>query len=255
MAARETNMGRWSGSSGGSGQDGLSQVPVRHRAQGALNEVLMSSAEEQQLSESGPLPDPVLTPRLADALGLAIQLHALQRRKGTSIPYLSHLLAVSAVVLEHGGTEDQAIAGLLHDAAEDGPDNVPGLDGEMILAAIAERFGNDVADIVRACSDTTVHPKPPWRERKEQYLAHLEAAIIDVVVVSAADKLHNLSAIGADFREIGENVFERFNADAASVRWYYAELVRIFTDRLDETRPRLVSELQRALDAIQPKES
>lgn len=202
---------------------------------------------------SRPLPDPVLSPRLADALGLAIQLHAVQPRKGTTISYVSHLLAVSAVVLEHGGTEDQAIAGLLHDAAEDGPDNVPGLDGETILATIADRFGSEVADIVRACSDTTVHPKPPWRERKERYLAHLAETDLDVVLVSAADKLHNLSAIGADFREIGEDVFDRFNADATGVRWYYAELIRVFTDRLGDTRPRLVAELRRALGAMQPE--
>lgn len=198
------------------------------------------------------LPEPVLTQRLAEALSLAIELHAVQRRKGGTIPYVSHLLAVAAIVLEHGGSETQAIAGLLHDAAEDGPENVPGLDGEQILAAIADRFGSEVADIVRACSDTTEHPKPPWRERKERYLEHLRTAPDEVVLVSAADKLHNLSAIGADYRALGEAMFDRFNADGEGVRWYYGALVEVFETRFGDSSPQLVRELRRGLEAIEP---
>lgn len=196
------------------------------------------------------LPEPVLSPRLADAVGYALQLHARQPRKGGTIPYLSHLLATSAFVLEHGGTEDQAIAALLHDAAEDGPENVPGLTAEQVLTSIAERFGPEVADIVRACSDTVEHPKPEWEIRKHRYLDHLRTASDDMLLVSASDKLHNLLTIGADYREHGEVVFERFDADADRVRWYYVSLVEVFSDRLGPTHPRLVAELERGLDAI-----
>lgn len=192
-------------------------------------------------------PEPVLTGRLADALGFAVDVHAGQSRKGGTIPYVSHLLAVAAIVLEHGGSEDQAIAGLLHDAAEDGPDNGIGMSGEEILAAIAERFGDDVARIVLACSDTTEHPKPPWHDRKQRYLAHLHEADADVVLVSAADKLHNLRSINADRRALGDAMFGRFKAGRDDVRWYYRSLIDVFAERLGEATPALVDLLRREL--------
>ncbi|MBS0561028.1 MAG: HD domain-containing protein, partial [Proteobacteria bacterium] len=143
-----------------------------------------------------------ITPRFAEAVAVAAELHDGQRRKGTAIPYLAHLLAVSAIVLEYGGDEDQAIAGLLHDVIEDC--------GAEHEAAIRTRFGDRVASIVRGCTDADIQPKPPWQERKEAYLAHLGEAAVDVLLVSAADKLHNSRAIVSDVRAHGEVVFDRF---------------------------------------------
>src|SRR5436309_13050206 len=143
--------------------------------------------------------------RFADALAYAADVHRDQVRKSTAIPYVAHLLAVAARVLEDGGREGEAIAALLHDAPED-------QGGEARLADIRDRFGDRVADIVEACSDTFESPKPPWRGRKEAYLAHLRdpATAIDVLRVSAADKLNNATAILRDLRQLGPRVWERF---------------------------------------------
>ena len=155
-----------------------------------------------------------LTPRFDDAVAEARRLHGGQRRKGTGIPYVAHLLSVSAIVLEDGGSEDEAIAGLLHDVIEDVP--VEGTE-----EFIREHFGDRVADIVRACSDSTTFPKPPWRERKEDYLGHLESASPEVLRVSLADKLHNARAILYDLRTIGDAVWARFTAASpADQLWY-----------------------------------
>ena len=158
--------------------------------------------------------------RLAEAAGLAFALHAEQRRKGTDIPYLAHLLGVAGIVLEHGGDEEQAIAGLLHDAIED-----CGIEQE---AVIRDRFGPRVANIVRGCTDTDVVPKPPWRARKEAYIAHLEHADPDVLLVSCADKLHNARAIVTDLRTHGVEMFERFTGGKDGTVWYYATLSDAF---------------------------
>ena len=168
--------------------------------------------------------------RLADAAALAFQVHADQLRKGTDIPYVSHLLAVAALVLEHGGAEEQACAALLHDAIEDG--------GAAWETVIAERFGPRVAGIVRACTDADTQPKPPWRARKEAYLAHLETAPADVLLVSAADKLHNARAIAADLRAHGQAVFDRFTAGREGTLWYYGALSAVFSRRLPGALPR-----------------
>lgn len=162
--------------------------------------------------------------RLADAVALALQVHADQLRKGTDIPYVSHLLAVAALVLEHGGDEEQACAALLHDAIEDG--------GASWEAVIAERFGPRVAGIVRACTDADTQPKPPWQARKEAYLAHLETAPTDVLLVSGADKLHNARAIASDLQTHGSAVFDRFNAGREGTLWYYGALSAVFSRRL-----------------------
>ena len=167
--------------------------------------------------------------RLADAAALAFQIHADQLRKGTDIPYVSHLLAVAALVLEHGGDEGQACAALLHDAVEDG--------GAAWETVIAERFGSRVAGIVRACTDADTQPKPPWRARKEAYLAHLETAPPDALLVSAADKLHNARAIAADLRAHGQAVFNRFNAGREGTLWYYEALSAVFLRRLPGALP------------------
>lgn len=139
-------------------------------------------------------------------------------------PYVSHLLAVAAIVLEHGGDEEQACAALLHDAIEDG--------GAAWEGVILQRFGPRVAGVVRACTDADVQPKPPWRARKEAYLAHLEAEGPDALLISAADKLHNARAIVADLRTHGAGMFARFNAGQAGTLWYYGALAEVFARRL-----------------------
>ncbi len=177
--------------------------------------------------------------KLAAAAELAFRLHAAQRRKGTAIPYISHLMAVAALVLEHGGDEEQAIAALLHDAIEDcGVEHA-----EVILT----RFGPRVAAIVRACTDAEVIPKPPWRARKEAYLAHLEGAPAEALLVSACDKLHNARAILADLRAEGASVFDRFTAGREGTLWYYAALAEAFQRLLPG---RLAGELAREVAAL-----
>jgi (p)ppGpp synthase/HD superfamily hydrolase len=162
-----------------------------------------------------------LTDRFDEALAYASRLHRAQRRKGTEIPYVAHLLSVAALVLEHGGDEDQAIAGLLHDAAED-------QGGEETLAEIRARFGEGVAKIVADCTDSWVEPKPPWRERKEAYLAALPNKDRRSLLVSLADKTHNAKAIAGDLRELGEALWPRFTGGKAGTIWYYAALADVF---------------------------
>src|SRR5437588_8327976 len=130
----------------------------------------------------------LLSTRFEEALVFATQLHREQTRKGTRIPYIAHLLGVTSIVLEHGGNEDEAIAALLHDAIED-------QGGASTREEIRRQFGDRVVEIVDGCTDTDVMPKPPWRARKEAYLAHIIEATPSVRLVSAADKLHNARAI------------------------------------------------------------
>ncbi|HXK34176.1 MAG TPA: HD domain-containing protein [Dehalococcoidia bacterium] len=164
----------------------------------------------------------LLTKRFDDAFAYAAELHREQKRKGTDIPYVSHLLSVAALVLEHGGDEDEAIAALLHDAAED-------QGGQEALNQIRQRFGPAVADIVAACSDTFETPKPPWTERKEAYIAHVRAASPSTRLVSAADKLHNARTILADLRTHGPDVWRRFTVgDPEQILWYYESLLDAF---------------------------
>lgn len=178
-----------------------------------------------------------LTERFDQAFLLASELHRTQMRKSTEIPYISHLMTVSALVLENGGTEEEAIAALLHDAVED-------QGGQATLVRIRQQFGDGVADLVMALSDTDVTPKPPWRERKEQYLQHLEVAPISVLRVSAADKRHNARTIVKDYLLMGEDLWNRFSAPAADQIWYYRSLADVFRRRLGGS---LASELSRAV--------
>ncbi len=164
-----------------------------------------------------------LTDRFGEALRYAAEVHRRQRRKGTSIPYVSHLLAVCSLVLEDGGGEDEAIAALLHDAVED-------QGGRDRLEEIHRRFGDHVARIVEGCTDAETIPKPPWRERKERYIAHLRSASRAVLRVSAADKLHNARAILADYRGLGEPLWERFNGRRDGTLWYYRALTSAFKE-------------------------
>ena len=181
-------------------------------------------------------------PRFREALTYAAEVHAEQRRKGPrGVPYLGHLLGVCSLVIEDGGDEDETIAALLHDAPED-------QGGLPRLADIGERFGERVAHIVRGCSDTFDTPKPPWRERKERYLAHLETTDASVLRVSIADKVHNLGTTVADVRLDGAAVWERFNARAEDQVWYYVSLLDVFRRRGASTR--LVPELDRLVGEL-----
>jgi GTP pyrophosphokinase len=178
-----------------------------------------------------------LSRRFQEALTFAAQLHAGQTRKGTGIPYISHLLGVTSIVLEHGADEDEAIAALLHDAVEDAG-------GVDTLEKIRGRFGETVAGIVAGCTDAWTDPKPPWRARKEAYIAHLQTASPSELLVSAADKLHNARAILNDYRVLGEYIWKRFNGGKTGTLWYYRSLVQVLQSRYPST---LVDELDRVV--------
>ena len=178
------------------------------------------------------MPDaPMLTERFQRAFALASEIHARQLRKGTRIPYVAHLMSVAALVLEHGGDEDAAISGLLHDTVEDSED------GAATQARIRAEFGDHVAETVLGCSDAVGIPgqaRPPWRERKEAYLRRLAASgPADVLLVSACDKLHNARSIVADLRAVGPALWERFTvADPAAQLWYYQSLADCYPGRV-----------------------
>ena len=206
--------------------------------QGSLGCILHRVNSDEQLRM--PLSD-----RFNDALVYAATLHRAQARKGTQIPYVSHLLAVASLVLEHGGTEDEAIAALLHDAIED-QGGIPTGD------EIRSRFGQGVHAIVMGCTDAEVKPKPPWRERKEGYIAHVKTAAASVKLVSAADKLHNARAILADERALGEDLWGRFNGGKQGTLWYYRALVTAFrSGDSDDLATRLVDELDRVVTELE----
>ncbi len=168
-----------------------------------------------------------LSERFRDALVYAAAVHNGQCRKGTSIPYISHLLSVCALVLEHGGDEDEAIAGLLHDTLEDHPESVTRED-------LHERFGTRVTEIVEGCTDTPPGyrggPKRPWRERKARYIEHLRRAGSSFARVALADKLHNARAILADYRRLGDELWTRFNAGKDDQLCYFRGLVAVFRE-------------------------
>ncbi len=159
----------------------------------------------------------MLTTRFDKALRIANELHRKQMRKGSPTPYIAHLLAVCAIVLENGGDEDQAIAALLHDAMED-------QGGAPTLELVRAEFGDRVAGIVKECSDNEGEPKPPWRERKEAYIAHVPELSEDARLVSLADKLHNARSILNDYRREGESLWSRFNGKREGTLWYYGAL-------------------------------
>jgi GTP pyrophosphokinase len=183
-----------------------------------------------------------LTPRFDDALMYASQLHRGQVRKGSDTPYIGHLLAVSAIVIEHGGSEDEAIAALLHDAVED-------QGGPATRAEISRRYGEQAALIVDGCSDTDEVPKPPWRRRKEEHLAHLATASSSIRLVTAADKLHNARSILADCREQGERIWDHFKGGRDGTLWYYRAMTGALTAAgstpLTAELDRTVTELER----------
>ena len=168
----------------------------------------------------------MLSERLSQALALAIEAHNGQFRKETTIPYIAHPMAVASIALEYGADEDQAMAALLHDAVEDG--------GANYAEIIRSKFGDRVADIVNGCTDGVPDNnsiKPPWKQRKESYIAHLKSASDDVLLVSGSDKLHNARAIVSDLQNIGLRVFDRFSSSKADTLWYYLSLADIFKTR------------------------
>ena len=183
------------------------------------------------------------TERFESALTFAYQVHKGQKRKGTGVSFIAHVLGVTAIAMEYGADEDEAIGALLHDAVEDGG-------GEATLAYIREQFGETVADIVLGCSDSLAadpEDKRPWLERKESYLTHLESASPSVLLVSAADKLHNVRAIIRDYDEHGEEIWARFKGRRDGTLWYYETVAHTLVRR---SGTQLARDLQKAVDEL-----
>ncbi len=196
-----------------------------------------STSHSTKSQEGENMPNPMLNERFAEALSYAARLHRLQSRKGTNIPYIAHLLAVCSLVLEHGGDEDEAIAALLHDTVED-------QGGEPVLQEINSLFGERVAQIVDSCSDTDITPKPPWKKRKQEYIKHISHATPSVLLVSCCDKLHNANAILNDYNDIGDKLWDRFNAKKEEQLWYYNQLALAFRARENDIPDSLIRKFE-----------
>jgi (p)ppGpp synthase/HD superfamily hydrolase len=182
-----------------------------------------------------------LSPKFEEALVYATQAHCNQTRKKTSIPYIAHILGVTAIALEYGADETEAIGALVHDVVED-------CGGAQRLREIEGKFGKAAAKIVEGCTDTDETPKPPWRERKEKYIAHVASADPATILVSASDKLHNARAILRDLRVQGDRVFDRFNGRKEGTLWYYRSLVTAFREHANSE---LINELDRVVAEIE----
>ncbi len=182
--------------------------------------------------------------RVSEALTLAAVLHAEQPRKGTSIPYLSHLVAVAALVMEDGGDEDEVIAALLHDAVED-------QGGAATAEVIRKQFGDRVADVVVECSDAVpeeAHEKLPWHERKRHHLAGVADMSESALRVSAADKLHNVQSTLFDVRRDGTSVWDRFKTGREGFLWYHRQVLAALLRRTPDSRS--VQRLSHALEEL-----
>ncbi len=182
-----------------------------------------------------------LSQQFTDALTFATELHANQTRKGNGVPYIAHLLAVSSIALEYGANEEEAIAALLHDAIED-------QGGAATREEIRRRFGDTITEIVDGCTDADTTPKPPWRQRKEAYIAHIYTASASVRLVSAADKLHNSWSILKDYRILGDNLWQRFHGGKEGTLWYYRSLIEAF--RTQGSMP-IINELDRVVSELE----
>ena len=185
--------------------------------------------------------------RFVRAVDLASEWHAGQKRKGTEVPYIAHLLGVASLVLEAGGDEELAIAALLHDAVED-------QGGQETLKEIRRRYGKRVARIVAACSDTDQLPKPPWRERKEAFVRRLRTEPYSVRLVVAADKLHNVRDVLSSYRFQGEDLWSHFNGRRDGILWYYRAVVDALVGAAKPGENRLqaiIDEIDRTLAALQ----
>ncbi|RFP89721.1 bifunctional (p)ppGpp synthetase/guanosine-3',5'-bis(diphosphate) 3'-pyrophosphohydrolase [Rhodobacteraceae bacterium 63075] len=183
----------------------------------------------------------MLTHRFDDALAHASALHRSQTRKGSGTPYIAHLMSVSALVLEYGGDEDQAIAGLLHDAVED-------QGGMATHAEITRRYGPRVASIVLECSDSDGEEKAAWQTRKDAYIAGVATKSDDAVLVTACDKLHNATSILHDLTNLGDALWSRFTAGRTGTLWYYRALSDALSMRLPGP---LTDRLSRTISAIE----
>lgn len=201
-------------------------IPTRSAMRQAL-EAALGACEGILPAKGSPHVEPtepafLVSPRLSNALAMAITKHKHEVRRGTVVPYITHLLAVAALVGESGGTEDEMIAALLHDAAGEG-------ELQPVLDEIRKKFGQSVASIVDGCCEHFKGPeKLPWLERKQAYLSRLAAAPLTVLRVVCADKLHNALAISRDLKAQGPAVFERFRGDRDGTLWYYRSLARLF---------------------------
>lgn len=162
-----------------------------------------------------------LTNKFEQALVYATQLHANQTRKVDKIPYISHLMSVSALILEAGGSEDEAIAGLLHDAIED-------QGGKATREEIRQKFGETVVEIVDGCTESDITPKPPWKERKIQYIENIRNASDSVKLVSLADKLHNARSLLIGYQNQGDKLWDYFSGSKEDKLWFYGELLKIY---------------------------
>lgn len=182
---------------------------------------------------------PAYSRRFDEAVALALDAFRHEVRKGTHVPYMTHLLAVTALVGEHGGDEDQLIAAVLHDWLED-------IEGSSV-EVLTERFGPRVAGLVVALTDATERPKPAWRERKERYLAHLAIEPADVKLISAADKLHNCRSIRRDHLAMGDAIYDRFTGRKEGTLWYYRAVVEALA--VGWSSP-LLDELRREVEAL-----
>jgi len=189
---------------------------------------------------------PLYSERFTKAFAYAARLHARQTRKGTNKPYIGHLMSVASIVIAYGGDEEMAIAALLHDVVEDAG-------GEKRLREIRNKFGKRVARIVDGCTDTYKDPKPPWLQRKKDYIARVAGEAEDTRKVSAADKLSNVRDILEDVRAGGVKAFERFTGKKEGTLWYYRTLVQVFreagTNPLVEELDRVVTELEKAANS------
>jgi len=188
----------------------------------------------------------VVGKRFRDALVWAAELHEEQKRKGGNVPYVAHLLGVAAIVLEHGGDEDQAIGALLHDALEDQAHR-------MTPGEIGARFGERVERIVEACTDGEPEEQRDrdigrWRVRKQKYIDEIAAKPAEALLVSMADKLYNARAILEDYRELGDKVWPRFTAGKEGNLWYYRAMLTAFRPRAEN---RLWHELDRTVAEIE----
>jgi (p)ppGpp synthase/HD superfamily hydrolase len=183
-----------------------------------------------------------LSEKFEEALIYATRVHVNQMRKKTGIPFVAHILGVTAIALEYGANETEAIAALLHDTVEDSG-------GTERLRDIREKFGDDVARIVDGCTDTYETPKPPWLERKRSYIEHLKDSDSPTRLVSASDKLHNTRAILAELRRHGLEVFDRFAGKKDGTLWYYRTLVTAFRQHGDHAE--LIDELDRVVSEIE----
>lgn len=204
----------------------ITSAPTRSAVRQAL-EAALGACEGVLPARGAALLDPpdpafIVGSRLAEAFAMALARHRDQTRKGTDIPYLTHPLAVSALVGESGGSEDEMIAALLHDAVEDGG-------GRLLLNEIEEKFGRPVAEIVEGCTEEfPENGKSPWLERKQASLTRFAEAPLTVLRVTCADKLHNAQMIARDLKAQGPAVFERFKGDRDGTLWYYRSLARLF---------------------------